>query len=346
MINTLKNYTYEELQEWAVEQGLKPFVGRQIFEWIFAKGVNNTDEMLNISKKARELIDAQGSLAVLEVSKHEISEEDSSEKFLFTCHDGHSIETVLLHSGNHFTLCISSEVGCAMGCVFCKTGEMGLVRKLETAEILEQFIQVQRISSQKISNIVFMGMGEPFNNYDAVIKAAEILNHHKGPNIGARHITLSTSGIVPRIKEFAHLPFQFKLAVSLNSADNAKRSELMPLNRRYPLEELLSAATYYTHVTNKLIFFEYVLLKGINDSLRDAYDLIEKLNRIPCKLNVIPYNETDSKFNRPDDKDIKKFVSYFKDTSFPVTLRYSGGRGIKAACGQLYHETIKNDPIL
>lgn len=341
MINTLKNYSYEELQEWAVQQGLKPYVGRQIFEWIFAKGVNSTDEMLNISKKIRELVDAQGSLNILDVSKQEISKEDGSEKFLFACHDGHSIETVLLHSGSHFTLCVSSEVGCAMGCKFCKTGEMGLVRKLETAEIVEQFIQVRRISSQTISNIVFMGMGEPFNNYDAVIKAAIILNHPKGPNIGARHITLSTSGLVPKIKEFAHLPFQFKLAISLTVADNTKRNELMPVNRRYPLQDLLAAASYYTHVTNKLIFFEYVLLKGVNDTHKDAYNLVEKLHKIPCKLNVIPYNETDSKFKRPDENDTKKFVSYLKEASFPVTIRNSGGRGIKAACGQLYHENLK-----
>ncbi len=341
MINTLKNYSYEEMQAWAVENELKPFVGRQIFEWLFDKGVSSSVEMLNISKKIRDKIDELGTLNILELSQRNISEEDGSEKYLFTCYDGHSIETVLLRSGNHFTLCVSSEVGCAMGCAFCKTGEMGLLRKLETAEIVEQFIQVKRLSEKKISNIVFMGMGEPFNNYDSVIKAAIILNHEKGPNIGARHITLSTSGLVPKIKEFAHLPYQFKLAVSLNASDNNQRNEIMPVNRRYPLHELLAAASYYTHVTNKLLTFEYVLLKGVNDSSSDAYRLVEKLSHIPCKLNIIPYNETDSKFKRPEEKDIKKFVSFFHDVPFPVTLRYSGGRGIKAACGQLYHESKK-----
>lgn len=224
------------------------------------------------------------------------------------------------------------------GLCFCRTGDMGLKRKLQTAEIVEQVIQSAKISDKKISNIVFMGMGEPFNNFEAVIKAAGILNHEKGLNIGARHITLSTSGIVPKIREFAHLPYQFKLAISLTTARNSLRNELMPVNRRYPLEDLLSAAKYYTHVTNKLLTFEYVLLKGVNDSSKDAHTLIDKLSGIPCKLNIIPYNETDGRFERPDEKDIHRFVSYLENVPFTVTLRYSGGRGIKAACGQLYHE--------
>jgi 23S rRNA (adenine2503-C2)-methyltransferase len=338
----IKNLDYEEIQEWAVSKGLKPFVGRQIFEWIFQKGVHDTSDMHNISKSVRELIDAEGSLVVLDLEKHEISDEDSSEKYLFRCLDGEAIETVLLQSGSHYTLCISSEIGCAMGCRFCKTGDMGLKRKLHTAEIVEQVIQAEKISDKKISNIVFMGMGEPFNNYDAVIKAATIINHEKGLNIGARHITVSTSGIVPRIREFAHLPFQFKLAISLTSANNTIRNELMPVNRRYPLDDLLSAAKYYTVVTNKLLTFEYVLLKGINDSAKDAHALIDKLSTIPCKLNVIPYNETDGRYERPEEKDIHRFLGYLENVPFAVTLRFSGGRGIKAACGQLYHEARRS----
>ncbi|MEA2076411.1 MAG: 23S rRNA (adenine(2503)-C(2))-methyltransferase RlmN [Candidatus Marinimicrobia bacterium] len=334
----IKNYDYEELQEWAVSKSLKPFVGRQIFEWIYQKGVHSTSEMHNISKTIRETIDNEGSLIVLDLEKHEISENDSSEKYLFRCFDGEAIETVLLQSGHHYTLCVSSEIGCAMACTFCRTGDMGLKRKLYAGEIVEQVLQARKISDKKISNIVFMGMGEPFNNFTEVIKAAKIMNHEKGLNIGARHITISTAGIVPRIREFAHLPYQFKLAISLNFANNTKRNELMPINRRYPLDDLLSAAKYYTIVTNKLLTFEYVLLKGVNDSSRDAHALIDKLSTIPCKLNVIPYNETDDRFKRPDEKDIHHFLSYLDNVPFAVTLRYSGGRGISAACGQLYHE--------
>jgi 23S rRNA (adenine2503-C2)-methyltransferase len=338
MNNSMKNLSYEEIQDWAVGKGLKPFVGRQIFEWIFQKGIRSIEEMRNISLPAQKILEDEAPFNVLELQEHEIAD-DNSEKFLFKCLDGHSIETVLLHSGNHFTLCISSEIGCAMACTFCKTGEMGLIRKLETSEIIEQVLLAQTISEKKVSNIVFMGMGEPFNNYDAVMKAAMIINHEKGLNIGARHITLSTSGVIPRIREFAHVPYQFKLAISLTSAINQKRSELMPINRRYPLDELFTAARYYTQVTNKLVTFEYVLLKGINDGARDAHALIDKLSAVPCKLNIIPYNETDSKFQRPSENDIKRFVGYFEGVQFAVTLRYSGGRGIHAACGQLYHES-------
>jgi len=340
MINTIKNLDYEEMQEWAVVKGLKPFIGRQIFEWIFQKGVHSTAEMHNVSKNVKEIIDAEGPLILLDLETHEISDDDSAEKFLFKCKDDYAIETVLLRSGNHYTLCVSSEIGCAMGCTFCKTGEMGLKRKLQAGEIVEQVLLARRISDKKISNIVFMGMGEPFNNYDEVIKAATIMNHAKGLNIGARHITISTSGVVPYIREFSHLPFQFKLAISLNSANDTKRSELMPINRSYPLEDLLSAAKYYTIVTNKLITFEYVLLKGVNDTAKDAHELIEKLSSIPSKLNIIPYNEIDDRFKRPGEKDIQRFISYLEDVSFAVTLRYSGGRGISAACGQLYHEVM------
>ena len=340
MINSIKNLDYEEIQEWAVTKDLKPFVGRQIFEWIYQKGVHSSPEMLNISKNVRDIIDAEGPLVLLDLETQEMSDDDSSEKFLFRCKDGYAIETVLLRSGNHYTLCVSSEIGCAMGCTFCKTGEMGLKRKLQSGEIIEQVLLARRISDKKISNIVFMGMGEPFNNFDEVIKAAIILNHEKGLNIGARHITVSTSGVIPYIREFAHLPFQFKLAISLNSANNIKRSELMPINSSYPLEDLLSAAKYYTIVTNKLITFEYVLLKGVNDTAKDAHELIEKLSSIPSKLNVIPYNEIDDCFQRPSEKDIHRFLDYLENVPFAVTLRYSGGRGIRAACGQLYHEVM------
>ncbi len=340
MNSGIKNCSFEELQDWAVSNGLKPFVGRQIFEWLYNKGVYKTSDMLNISKSARELIDKNGPLILLDLEKQEFSESDGSEKYLFRCHDGEAIETVLLQSGHHYTLCISSEIGCAMGCRFCRTGDMGLKRKLSAGEIVEQVLQARRISDKKISNIVFMGMGEPFNNYDEVIKAAVIINHEKGLNIGARHITVSTSGIIPRIREFAHLPFQFKLAISLNAAMNSKRNELMPVNRRYPLDDLLEAAKYYTIVTNKLLTFEYVLLKGLNDTAKDAHALIEKLSSIPCKINVIPYNETDGRFERPGEKDIHQFLSYLENVPFAVTLRYSGGRGIQAACGQLYQKEM------
>lgn len=338
MKNSLKNFSYEEIQNWAKAQGLRSFVGKQLFEWLFDKKVRSASEMRNIKKEVRDLVDRSGEIDLLKNESHEISPDDNSEKFLFRCLDGHALETVLIRSPQRTTLCISSQIGCAMGCSFCRTSGMGLVRNLSSGEMLEQFIQVSRMTRDPITNVVFMGMGEPFDNYEQSIKAAVVLNHEKGPNIAARRITLSTAGLVPRIRDFARLPYQFRLAVSLNAADNAKRNALMPINRRYPIEELLQAAKYYTDISNRHITFEYVLIRGINDSPGDAAELRKKLTSIPCKLNIIPFNETGSSFRRPTDAEVRDFISLLDDVNFAVTLRNSGGRGIHAACGQLYHE--------
>ncbi|MBW6458362.1 MAG: 23S rRNA (adenine(2503)-C(2))-methyltransferase RlmN, partial [FCB group bacterium] len=264
------------------------------------------------------------------------SREDGSEKFLFQSLDGHKLETVLIPGAERNTLCVSSQIGCAMACTFCRTADMGFVRDLSSGEIVEQFLLVKRITGKHISHVVFMGMGEPFNNYRQVIKAAVILNHEKGPNIAARRITLSTCGIVPRIMELAHEPHQFKLAVSLNASTDEKRSVLMPVNKAYPLKALLAAVKYYTDTTNKLVTFEYVLIRDVNDANEDARQLKEKLSFIPCKLNIIPYNETGGRFRKPDDARVASFISGLGETHFPVTLRKSGGQDIGAACGQLY----------
>ncbi len=340
MINSIKNLTYDEMQKWAIQKGLKPFVGRQIFEWLFSKNVESIDSMRNIAKNIRNIIEKEGPLSLLELKKHEVNEDDSTEKFLFSCLDGNAIESVLIRSAGRNTVCVSSQIGCAMGCTFCRTADMGILRDLSSGEIVEQVIQITRLTHERVTNVVFMGMGEPFNNYQEVIKAATVLNHEKGLNIGARHITISTAGIVPRIREFSHLPYQFKLAISLNVANDEKRNELMPINRRYSLRELLETAKYYTDITNKLITFEYVLISGVNNTQKDAQELIKHLSHIPSKLNIIPFNEIDSKFQRPNEQDILTFMSYFKGVSFAVTLRNSGGKGIQAACGQLYHEAF------
>ena len=337
MEKSLKDLSYEEMQDWAKAQGLKAFVGRQIFEWLFAKNVRAASEMRNVKKEVRALVEKRGHLDLLEPEHHETGD-DGSEKFLFRCRDGHALETVLIRSPRRATLCISSQIGCAMGCTFCRTADMGFVRDLSPGEMVEQYLQAARITGENITNVVFMGMGEPFNNYEASIRAAVLLNHERGPNIAARRITLSTSGIVPRILDFARLPYQFKLAISLNAADNEKRSALMPVNRAYPLEEVLNAAKYYTDTTNRHVTFEYVLIRDVNDGSGDAAALRKILTPIPCKLNVIPYNETGGGLKRPGSKDVERFLGYLEEVNFAVTLRNSGGRGIRAACGQLYHE--------
>jgi 23S rRNA (adenine2503-C2)-methyltransferase len=341
MNNSLKNYSYEELQQWATERDHAPFVGRQIFEWLFAKGVDDPGDMRNIRKEIRTEIGESGPLTLLELRQRERSE-SGTEKFLFSCLDGSALETVLIPSGGRLTLCVSTQVGCAMNCRFCRTADMGFVRDLSAGEIIEQYLLVSKMTPGRISNIVFMGMGEPFHNYEQSLRAAIVLNHQKGPDIAARRITLSTSGIVPRIREFAHQPYQFKLAVSLNAASNAKRNELMPVNRRYPLETLFEAADYYTAISGRMITFEYVLIRDVNDGKEDARDLMRLLRPIHCKVNVIPYNETGNIYQRPDEARITRFINDLSAASFPVTLRNSGGRGIRAACGQLYHEVKRS----
>lgn len=341
MNGSLKNYNYEEMQQWAVEKGYAPFVGRQIFAWIFAKGTDDPDRMQNIRKDVRQAIRMSGPLKLLEAEKREFSEESATEKFLFRCLDGRAVESVLIASGSRLTLCVSTQVGCAMNCSFCRTAEMGLIRDLRSGEIVEQYLLAQKAAPARITNVVFMGMGEPFHNFEQSMRAAIVLNHEKGPNITARHITISTSGIVPRIREFAHLPYQFKLAISLNAADNATRDRLMPVNRRYPLETLLQAAEYYSTSSKRMVTFEYALIRGVNDREQDAGNLMHLLKKINCKLNVIPYNETDGTYQRPEEEGIRKFLDYLAPASFTVTLRLSGGRGIKAACGQLYLEAEK-----
>ncbi|MDD5710161.1 MAG: 23S rRNA (adenine(2503)-C(2))-methyltransferase RlmN [Candidatus Marinimicrobia bacterium] len=341
MIRSLKNLSYEEMQQWAVDEGFAPYTGRQLFEWLFRHFLEDPAEMHNIKKEIRSRIAGYGPLRLLELLRHKNSGGSGTEKFLFQCLDGNALESVLIRSGKRVTLCVSSQIGCAMNCSFCRTADMGFIRNLSAAEIIEQFIQVKKASNEKISNVVFMGMGEPFNNFEQSIRAAIVLNHEKGPQIAARHITLSTSGIVPKIREFAHLPYQFKLAISLNASTNRVRDKLMPVNHRYPLEQLLDAAKYYSDTTRRRITFEYVLIRDVNDSEQDAAELKRLLRHIPCKLNVIPFNETGASFQRPDEKDIERFIGDLENAVFPVTLRLSGGRGINAACGQLYHEVLK-----
>lgn len=339
MNKSLKGLSFEEMQHWALEKGYAPFVGRQLFQWIYSKGVTDPDRMHNIRKDIRRELAEAGNLELLKPERREYSDDSGTEKFLFRCLDKHAVESVLISSGSRRTLCVSTQIGCAMNCSFCRTGNMGLIRDLSSGEIVEQYLQAAKLSSARISNIVFMGMGEPFHNYRESIKAAIILNHAEGPNIAARHITFSTSGIVPQIIEFAHLPYQFKLAISLNAADNKKRDSLMPVNHRYPLEKLMHAAKYYTEISSRMLTFEYVLIKDVNDQENDAKNLMHLLKKINCKLNVIPYNETDGIYQRPGEEGIRRFLSYLDASPFTVTLRISGGRGIKAACGQLYQES-------
>ena len=321
----------------------KPFRAKQLYKWLYRKSAFSFDEMSDLPLILRNYLPKRAELKLLEPKKKVSSKIDASTKYLFKLRDGNCIESVYMEYQGRKTVCLSTQVGCSLNCSFCSTGKMGFIRNLTTGEILDQFLFINRESDFSITNIVFMGMGEPFLNYENVIKAARILNSELGPEISARKITISTSGIVPAIYRFADEGHKFKLAISLNATTDAQRDKSMPINRKYPINVLLEAAKYYTRKTKRRVTFEYVLIKDFNDSIDDAKRLRKLLSDIPCKLNLIPYNETEfSPYKIPDEERLEKFIKEIHRAPFAVTVRRSQGRDIKGACGQLYLQT-KNE---
>ena len=324
-----------ELEEWVKSLGHKAFRGRQLFQWIWEKGAQSFSEMTNLSK---EFIQELENLSVLELSTvHQVqtSQTQGTSKFLIKLHDGKFVEAVLIPESRRVTVCLSSQVGCALDCDFCATGKMGLKRNLSSGEIADQLLHVRRASDRPITNIVFMGMGEPFHNYDQVIKAGAILNSGTGFSHGARKITISTSGMVPQIRRFADEGHRYKLAVSLNASSDESRTQVMPINKKWNIAELVKACKYYTELSKNMLTFEYVLLQGINDSIGDAKRLSKIANQVFCKVNVIPYNEVAEGYARPSKKRINTFLEVLEGARFGVTVRWSQGDDIDAACGQL-----------
>ncbi|MEA1882073.1 MAG: 23S rRNA (adenine(2503)-C(2))-methyltransferase RlmN [Candidatus Marinimicrobia bacterium] len=313
--------------------GESQFRTQQINNWIYEHHVAAWVEMENLPQSLREKLNATLPLHPLEIINITGSETEATRKFLFKTKYGHKIESVLMHDGDRTTVCISSQVGCAVDCKFCATASMGFIKNLSTGEIVDQVIHLQRESKSRITNVVFMGMGEPFLNYRRVIEGAKALNKIMG--FGARRITISTAGIVPRVKQFADENHQFKLAISLNAIDEKNRKKIMPLTETHPLYSLMEAARYYYEKTRRFITFEYVLLKGINDSPEAGKCLIDLLRSLPCKVNIIPYNEIGGEFSRPGEQTIHAFLKSLKDAPFTVTVRWSKGTDIDAGCGQL-----------
>lgn len=315
--------------------GHKTFRGRQLFQWIWQKGVKDFTEMTNLPKPLIETLQQECSLELTSVNQIQTSKTEGTSKFLINLNDGKLVETVLIPEGKRVTVCLSSQVGCALDCDFCATGKMGLKRNLSSGEIVDQLLHVRQFSNQPITNIVFMGMGEPFQNYEQVIKAAKILQAEQGFAHGARKITISTSGLAPIIKRFADDGHRYKLAVSLNASDNISRTKIMPINKKWDIDELVKACKYYTQTSSNMMTFEYVLLAGINDSREDARRLRKIAGSVFCKLNVIPYNEVIAGYTRPSNNKISSFLELLKPAKFPVTVRWSQGNDIDAACGQL-----------
>jgi 23S rRNA (adenine2503-C2)-methyltransferase len=336
MRKDLKALSASEMEAWIAEEGFEPYRGRQVRQWIFKRLARSVDEMKNLPKALRAFLNEQADLDLLETAEVQTSR-DRTRKFLFRLKDDLCIESVLIPERGHWTLCISSQVGCAMGCRFCLTGRQGLKRNLTAGEIIEQVIQVRRVMDDpdQLTNIVYMGMGEPLANYDAVIRSAENLIADDGMNFSHRKVTLSTSGLAPQIRRLGK-DVTVNLAVSLNAADDETRNALMPVNQAYPLAELLDACRDFPLPNRRRITFEYILIDGVNDRDRDARNLVRLLSGVPAKVNLIPLNATPELGMNPSPEErILRFQELLVARHFTAIIRKSKGQDILAACGQL-----------
>jgi len=331
----LKSKTLTELKELVRELGWEEYRATQIFTWLWQKGIADIEQMTNLSKDKRALLKENCYISELKLIATQTAN-DNTQKFLFGLEDGLNIESVFIPEKSRKTVCVSTQVGCGLGCSICYTGQTGFKRNLKFFEITDQVLQVQKLTGQKVTNVVFMGMGEPLLNYDECLKAVEVLNSDFGLNIGARKITISTIGIPDKIYQFASFPLQVKLAISLNGADDKTRNYLMPYTKKYPLSELMAAVRYYTQKKRKRVTFEYVLVKGINDRAQDAERLRRLIKGIPCKINLIPFNPYPGcELEAPDFALVERFAKNFYSDLPCVTIRKSKGAEIIAGCGQL-----------
>ena len=339
--NNIKNYNLEELQKIVVDLGEKKYRAEQIFNWIYKENVTSFDDMVNLPLSLREKLKENYDLHIFKIITKQESK-DGTKKYLFDVLDGNAIESVLMQYKHGYTICVSSQIGCKMGCKFCASTGVKFARSLEPGEIVEQLQAIERDAGIKISNVVFMGIGEPLDNFDNVLKAISLLNNQKGINIGARHISISTSGIVPKIYELADKDMQCTLSISLHSASNEKRSEMMPINNAYNIEELIKACKYYIKKTNRRISFEYALAKENNDNLDDAKELAKLLKGMLCHVNLIPINKIENgKYNKSTNENIMKFRDYLNSRGIVATIRRELGSDIDAACGQLRKKEVK-----
>lgn len=317
------------------ERGLRPFRAEQILQSLYRDYIGNWDDATTLPKDFRETLKSEFPLTgyrELDVSESS----DGTKKLLIGFDDGNSVETVLIPATGRFTQCISTQVGCAMGCAFCASGSRGVVRSLTADEIVAEYMAGRRHG--EITNIVVMGMGEPFNNYDETMRALKLINAGRGPNLGARHITISTCGVVPGFKKLAAEGIQFELSVSLHAPNDKLRSELMPVNRRWPLDELIEACAEYTRTTKRIITFEYTVIKGVNDSRECAEELAGVVKKVPmAKVNLIPLSPVEHRpdFKTPDEGTLMMFLDVLMKRKVQTMLRRSRGKDANAACGQL-----------
>ncbi len=345
---SIYDYTKKELEEYFLSVGDKKFRAVQIMEWLYRARVSSFDEMTNLSKLGLQVLKDNFSITPLKLEGKFVSS-DGTVKYLFELSDGHYIETVLMRHNYGNSVCVTSQVGCNMGCSFCASGELGKVRDLTHAEMVLQILHVQKdldLEEERVTNVVVMGIGEPFDNYDTVLRFLETINYGRGLEIGARHITVSTCGLVPKIKEFAEFDLQINLAISLHAPNNELRSKIMKINKRYQIEEVLEAVKYYIDKTNRRVTFEYILLKGINDSKEHALELASILKGINCYVNLIPYNEVKTKDYRSTAHDAaEEFFAVLHKKGINATVRMEHGNDISAACGQLRAQKMKEKEI-
>lgn len=342
MIN-LKDLTFEELKDFLVSLEEKPFRAKQIFSWLH-KGAESFDEMTDISIALREKLSKNSYISTLKIVKKLESQIDRTKKYLFELGDGNTVETVVMYYKHGITVCISCQVGCRMGCKFCASTIGGLVRSLSPGEILDQIIFAQKDIGERISNIVMMGIGEPLDNFDNVIKFLKNVNNENGINIGYRHISLSTCGLVHNIKKLMEYDFPLTLSVSLHAPTDEIRSKVMPVNNAYNVDTLIDCVRDYAAFTKRRISFEYALIEGVNDTDECAKILSSKLKGMLCHVNLIPVNKVkENSFEKPSKERIKRFMAVLERSNIPVTVRRELGSDINASCGQLRRKNDKKE---
>ena len=343
-MQSLYDFTYEQMRDLAESFGWKKFRGHQIFQWLYRERVTDFDAMTNLSKDTREILKAHYSIDPLRLVRKQVSH-DGTTKFLFATEDGSLLESVMMVFDYGKSVCVSSQVGCNMGCAFCASGLTKKKRDLTSGEMVAQVLKIQREldkTNDRLSHIVVMGTGEPFDNYENLMTFLETVNHDRGLGIGSRHITVSTCGIVPRIYDFSKAHTQYNLAISLHAPNQALRQELMPVSKAYPLDELMEAIRFYGKENNRRLTFEYILLKGVNDQPEHARQLAKLLKGLNAYVNLIPYNSVDEKqFKSVKHDEAMVFYDLLMKNHVRATIRKEHGQDIDAACGQLRINELK-----
>ena len=338
-MNNIFNYKLSDLEDYFVALGEKKFKARQIYDWLYKKQVYDFKDMTNIKKDLIDKLAEDFNTDMIKIVKKQ--EDKTASKYLFKLFDDNYIEAVLIYHDYGISVCVSSQVGCNMGCKFCESGRLKKVRNLETYEMVEQILLIEQDIKQRMSSVVIMGIGEPFDNYNNVLNFIKIINSDLGIAIGARHITVSTCGLIPKIKEFSNENIQVNLAVSLHAPNNVLRNKIMPINKAYPLKDLIVTLKEYIKKTNRRVTIEYVILDKVNDSRESALELANLLKGMNVYVNLIPYNETNNlDFKKSDRSNILKFYDTLKKQKINVTIRKEFGANIDGACGQLRSKEV------